>query len=286
MAMDGNSAAGAPRFTVGGTITASLSAVFANILRFLAIILVIGVPVTVLIVLGSMIMIGGAAIERNVEITLGNAGSTLQILFIFFAIFLGMLAYFLIQAALTHGTLQHLRGQRASIGACISSGFAALPRVFLASLILTVIAGLAVFLLFFVLQGLFSDGGGAAVGIILMLILFAVILYAVVLIWVFVPAIVVERAGALECFGRSMELTKGHRWGIFAILLLVGAANWVISLLSQFLSEVAPVAGGVIDIASGLFFLAFGSVIAAVGYYYLRAEKEGVQIDDLAGVFD
>jgi hypothetical protein len=35
-----------------------------------------------------------------------------------------------------------------------------------------------------------------------------------------------------------------------------------------------------------LFFSAFACVLAAVGYYYLRAEKEGIIIDDLAKVFD
>jgi hypothetical protein len=123
-------------------------------------------------------------------------------------------------------------------------------------------------------------------GLIIALGFAAGFLYAVTLIWVFVPAIVVERAGALECFGRSMELTKGHRWGIFGILVLITVANWLISLASQALTQVAPVAGSVIDVASGLFFMALGPVLAAVGYYYLRAEKEGVAIDDVVSVFD
>jgi hypothetical protein len=45
-------------------------------------------------------------------------------------------------------------------------------------------------------------------------------------------------------------------------------------------------AGSVIDIVSGLFFSALGSVLAAVGYYTLRVAKEGVQIDDVVKVFD
>lgn len=31
---------------------------------------------------------------------------------------------------------------------------------------------------------------------------------------------------------------------------------------------------------------AFSSVLVAVGYYYLRAEKEGINADDIARVFD
>ena len=43
MTMDGN-AAGAPRFAVGSVISTSLSVLFANVLRFLAVILAVGVP--------------------------------------------------------------------------------------------------------------------------------------------------------------------------------------------------------------------------------------------------
>jgi hypothetical protein len=286
MAMGGNSAAGGPLFSVGGVITASLSVVFINALRFLAIILIVAVPVAVLLILGTMVMMAGSMPTGGAGLSVAmEGGSAPQILFVIFAAFLGLLAYFLIQSALTYGALQYLRDRPASIGACLSNGLNALPRVLVASIVLFVVMGFSAFIAAFVIGGLLSSAGNV-LGVVVGLLLAAVFLFAVVLLWVFVPAIVVERAGPLECFTRSVALTKGHRWGIFGILLLVGVANWIISFISEKLGQVAPVVGGIIDIASSLFFMALGSVLAAVGYYYLRAEKEGVVIDDIVKVFD
>jgi hypothetical protein len=282
---------GAPRFSVGVVISTSLSMLIQNILRFLAIMLVVGVPVALLIGGGVAVMLmsgsdvtAGAGGGMNLKFAGGS--NTVQVLFIIFAGFLGVLAYFLIQAAITYGTLQSLSGRKATVGACIANGLNALPRILLASLVLfagVVVIGFVTMLFW----GLLASVGGAVIGIIGSLGLAVGILYIVVLIWVFVPAIVVERAGAVDCFSRSMALTQGHRWGIFGILALVFIANWVVSFISQALQSAgAAVAGSAIDIVSGLFFSALGSVLAAVGYYTLRAAKEGVQIDDVVKVFD
>jgi hypothetical protein len=274
-----------PRFTVGGVISAGLSVVFAYLFRFLAIILAAGLPLILLLGIGMAVLWAGAVSSGpGLNVKFEGDATAGQILFVILAAFLLLLIYFLIQSALTYGTLQHLRGRPVAIGACFSHGFNALPRVLLASILLVLglfVVGGAAALIFGLVVGGFGLGGilvGVAFG--------AGFLYVITLLWLFVPAIVVERAGAIECFGRSMELTKGHRWGIFGILVLVTIANWVISFASQALTEVAPAAGSVIDIASGLFFLALSPVLAAVGYYYLRAEKEGVAIDDVVRVFD
>ena len=281
MVMDGNR----PQFTVGGVISTSVSIVVANLFRFLVIILGVGVSVAVLLGIGAAVMaIGATPNGTGVNVTL-EGGSIARWLFIICALFLGLLAYFLIQSALTFGALQHLRGRPVAIGACFSNGFAALPRVFLASLMLFVVGGAVAWLAVMIAGTLFASAGGAA-GVVIGIGFAAAFLFVVVLIWVFVPAIVVERAGPYAAFSRSAALTKGRRWSIFGILLLVGVANWIISFVSQLLQSIAPVAGSAIDVASGLFFMALGSVLSAVGYYYLRAEKEGVAIDDVVTVFD
>ena len=274
----------APRFAVGGVISAGLSVVFANILRFLVIILAIGVPAVVLIVgCAAATMAGGFSQGDGFNFALNGSEVLTFLIFVVIA-FISLVAYLLIQAALAFGALQHLRGGPVSIGACLSNGLAALPRVVLASLVLAVVGGLIGIVVALILSVVMSALGlfGLIVGI-GAVVLF---LFAITMIWVFVPAIVVERAGALACFGRSMELTRGRRWQIFAILVLLTIANWVVSFISNALANVAPVVSGTVDVVSGLFFLALGSVMAAVGYYYLRAEKEGLGIDDIAAVFD
>jgi hypothetical protein len=286
MVLDGNARGGAPRFSVGTVISTSLSVLFANVWSFLVIMIAVGLPVAVLIGGAAMVMAAsvGAGLEGGVEFSF-QRGSGTQILFLIFIGILAVLAYLLIQAAVTYGALQSLRGRKAGIGACISSGLAALPRVFLAGLIFSVAMAIVVFILA-QLIGLLLSGGGVVTGILAGLATSAVFITIVIMFWVFVPAIVVERVGPIDCFARSMALTKGRRWAIFGILLLVFVANFVITKLSQFLAQIAPVAAGVIDFLAALFFFALSAVLAAVGYYYLRAEKEGVAIDDVVTVFD
>jgi hypothetical protein len=286
MSMDGSPTAGEPRFSVGGVISTALSVVFANLFRFLAVMLAIVAPVAALLfVLGTAMAKGMAADAPSTGAALQLPLNASQMLFFIIVFFTGLLAYFLVQAALAYGTLQTLRGRAAGIGACLSNALAAFPRIAIACLILVfaaAMAGVVAGLIASVLASVLGQGGGAVA----MIAIGAGLLTVMVLIWVFVPALVVERAGPLASFSRSAALTKGHRWGILGILALVGVANWVISYVSRALTEIAPIAGPVIDIASGLFFMALGSVMAAVGYYYLRAEKEGVAIDDVVAVFD
>ena len=44
-------------------------------------------------------------------------------------------------------------------------------------------------------------------------------LVLIVMFWVAVPALIVERRGILESFRRSRELTAGHRWSVFLVFV-------------------------------------------------------------------
>ena len=180
-------------------------------------------------------------------------------------------------AALSYGTFQDLSGRRASLGGCISGGFAMLPRVLVAGLIysLLLIVGFG----FFVVPGLIF----------------------MTMLWVLIPVIVVERPGLGASFARSRTLTRERRWGIFGLLALVFVVQevtaMVVGAMFGFVLAVAKGPGGVtvvmiqewgrtIGVMIGIPFVMFFSVMSAVGYYYLRAEKEGIAIGDIARVFD
>jgi hypothetical protein len=115
-----------------------------------------------------------------------------------------------------------------------------------------------------------------------------------VMFWVYVPAIVVENAGVTECFGRSRALTRGHRWGIFGMFLLLGVVIAGLELI--LFTQVEDVQAMAMAMTSGwmlwgisavsVVITAYAAVLTSVGYYYLRAEKEGVLIEDIAKVFD
>lgn len=281
MAVDGNPAGGGLRFTVGGVISISLAALFGNFFRMLGMMLVVFVPLVGLITVAAMIGLAGSADGLNFTINDPN-GAQVALFILFALLMLG--AWFLLQGALTLATLQHLQGQPPRIGDCLARGLRAMPVVFAASLLFVIVLGLLGLVAAMILGSLMAGLGAAAV--LIGLLFGAAVLYVYSIYWVFVPALLLEGAGILECFGRSAELTRGFRGKIFAILVLVAVANWVIAFANQLLVQAAPVAGSVIDIGSGLLFLALSPVLATVGYYHLRAEKEGLGVEDVVRVFD
>lgn len=65
---------------------------------------------------------------------------------------------------------------------------------------------------------------GVIVGLVLLIV--PAILFMVMFL-VTVPAYIEEKPGILGAFGRSRALTKGHRWGIFGMSLLVNIAFYI-----------------------------------------------------------
>lgn len=120
------------------------------------------------------------------------------------------------------------------------------------------------------------------------------------------PSLVMEKRGVFESLQRSRDLTRGHRWSIFGLLVVYFILSMIISVVVQSLSgaagvtttlastmngENAPITVTVV-LATLLSALANGlqGVVAAAGaasvYYELRTTKEGVAPDQLASVFD
>jgi hypothetical protein len=125
------------------------------------------------------------------------------------------------------------------------------------------------------------------VGIIIMVVAVVAAIALFINWWVIIPVVVVEKTGVIECFGRSRTLTAGNRWRILGLLIVVGIAQGVINLILQVIAHMGGLWVAVIlMLAISLFFIAFNAVLTAVGYYYLRSEKEGIVIDDIVRVFD
>jgi hypothetical protein len=244
------------RFAVGQVISTSIAIFLRNLVPFTVITGIVGIPYILVSLLGGS-SLDTSAIERTGQLPPGFWGMVAV------GALVSTLTYSLTQAAIVYGTVQDLRGQRASFGDCLSRGFAVLPRVLFAAILAGIGIGIGTMLL-------------VIPGLILM-----------VMWWVLVPSVVVEGVGVDKAFGRSGDLTRGHRWGIFGLLVLVWVVQWLVSLL---VGMVAVALGGVFlqiaNIVLELAFTAFACVLSAVGYYYLRAEKEGVIIDDIARVFD
>ena len=107
-------------------------------------------------------------------------------------------------------------------------------------------------------------------------------------LWVALPAVVIERGG-LRAITRSAELTRGFRWPIFGLALilvianfvLVSVAGWIVSalfadaLLSWGLMQFVAV------VVSGI----YGTAVS-VTYHDLRVLKEGADTRSVSAVFE
>ena len=121
--------------------------------------------------------------------------------------------------------------------------------------------------------------------------------------WVVIPAAVIERPGILRSFGRSLELTKGHRWKILAAFLLIVAAG----IAGQAVATEVLAPGGMAAFFSALpddsahrefipyligswivivVASAFEAVLVGVSYVLLRREKEQADMDQAVAAFD
>ncbi len=167
-------------------------------------------------------------------------------------------------AIILYAAFQHMRGLPVRLGESISRGLSRfLP---LLGLMLLSTLGVGLGLALFIIPG-----------IILM-----------VMWYVAVPVCVVERGGPVSSLGRSQELTKGHRWKLFGLYILIFLASLIGgSLLPVGAAAVAGGAGALIAqvIWQGIA-QAFGSVLIVVAYHDLRVAKEGIDIERIAVVFD
>ena len=182
----------------------------------------------------------------------------------------GLLGFFLVVAASTigsaslmHATFQHMRRWPVRL----ADSLHVVSRRFFPLIGLTFLAGLVVVL-----------------GLVL-LIVPGLILYT---IWfVGMPACVVEGRGPWMSLRRSQELTKGYRWKVFAlaVLLLIGdlGSSFATFELRGYEHPIAAI--GAEWIWSGLW-VAFSTIVITVAYCDLRVIKERADIDHISAVFD
>jgi hypothetical protein len=171
---------------------------------------------------------------------------------------------FVIQT-LTYGTVQGLRGRSVSIGDCLVQGGRRLP------------VGIVIGFLAYV---------GIVLGAVL-LIIPGIILFTM---WsVALPANTVERTGILASLSRSQELTRGRRWRVFGTILVPIVLSAVTSWILLGIFGFRAVGLQTFQIVSWLVHgveQAFSVCVFATLYYYLRRDKEGVDIEQIAAVFD
>jgi hypothetical protein len=108
-------------------------------------------------------------------------------------------------------------------------------------------------------------------------------------LFVATPACVVERLDPFRSMERSARLTRGHRWKIFGLLILVVIPFTVAGALFDELAEVAGL-GGVLasigQVVGNAIWEAIFAVLVIATYHDLRVAQEGVDTAEVAAVFD
>jgi hypothetical protein len=252
-------AASAPaqQFTIGNVLETSFRVLGRNIVPFGVLSLGVGVL--------SLVAIGAGAGYFIWTLTSDQASRhLLPMILAGVGIFVVVIvATNLVTAALSYGVFQDLRGQRAGFGACLSRGVASILPVMVASLLFALLVWLG--MLFLIVPG--------------------VIVWLTC--WLYIPVIVVEKRGILESLRRSAFLARGRRWRMFGLWLVVVIASQLsTTIVQQISAAVIGNWGGVVTYIWYAVTTAFMAVMTAVSYYYLRVDKEGIAIDDIAAVFD
>jgi hypothetical protein len=272
-------------FRVGRVISQSASVLTGNFPTLFLIGVIAYLPIQ-LSALWFTMQSGGLATGAVSPAQVGIAA----LLFLFAMIVFSLFA----QAVILHAAFQNMRNQPANIFESLKVGL----RRFFSVLLLGIMMGLLMVLVFAAL----SMAGAAVVGIygfattvatiavtILAFVLGIATMAILYTMWfVAVAACVVERRGPFAAMGRSKQLTKGYRWRIFGLILLVFFVSIVVSVLIELVLR--PAAGTIltflVTVAWTAIWGAYYAVSAAVSYHDLRVAKEGVDIEQIVAVFD
>ncbi|MEP5950143.1 MAG: hypothetical protein ABJ249_00970 [Lentilitoribacter sp.] len=244
---------------VGAIISNSFSILFKNFPKVLA----LGFIGSLIVFLSDFLLLGA-----NKTLSFGdpsasepsNVGAFLASLAI------TMLIYSLTSALLIQLAYDAKLGRRNSIGTYIRFALPAVLPIAILSLVVGLLAAIG------------------AIG----LIIGAFFVYA--MFYVMAPVAVIERTG-FGSLRRSVQLTKGYLWSIVGLLLLIYLTFTVLAAMFSFIDVVLANIGGSIFagiatiILNGLSY-AFGGIIGALVYARLREIKEGVDVDQIAAVFD
>jgi hypothetical protein len=135
----------------------------------------------------------------------------------------------------------------------------------------------------------------------LLMIGFILLFFPALMIWcaliVALPVLVQERAGIFRAMARSRALTRGSRWRIFLLVILIWILSMMVSGVTGAIGATTTSFDGtsviqnpiVSGLASALGSTVTGlvtTVLVAALYVELREVKEGAATADLATVFD
>ena len=126
-------------------------------------------------------------------------------------------------------------------------------------------------------------GNGILLGIAVLIGLVLLIvpgLYLLTIWAVTAPAIVVERRGAIEAFGRSQELVRGQGWPVFGAIVLAFLILVVFGIAAALIGAAIAGVGGAIalTIVANVLAAPFAALVSSVLFFKLRGEPPAADI--------
>jgi hypothetical protein len=179
-------------------------------------------------------------------------------------LFLFLILNTLAQAVIVYGAFQAMRGRAVNLVECLRVG---LGRFFpIIGLVICAYFAIWIGLIFLIVPGIILG----------------------IMWYVATPVCVVEQKGPLASLGRSSEITKGHRWKIFGMVLLLLI---VAAVVGGIIGALLGLTGSPILVALGTLawtgaWGAFYAIFGVVTYHDLRVAKEGVDTEQITSVFD
>lgn len=261
--------AGAARATAGTAISNAFSAWMQNLIPFSLLSLLIHVP---------YFLFGWWTFSATL--------TDEQLAWVGLVDWLGpLLLQLILTASVVFGVVNRLRGVREGMGRAFVQGLRRTGPALLVSLVIALPTVAAVLLAVLTLESAF-----------LLLLIVQVVVYVV--FFVAIPAVVVERPGALGlgALGRSLFLTRGRRGTVFGAILLqvlvviglsIPVGLFGFALFPDEYHEGAPLTFRAFLFTAGFqaLILPFNACVPAVIYFLLRREKEGYEVENVAEVF-
>lgn len=253
-------------FSIGDIIKTTLSVYFNNLPAFLPLSLIVLVPSFLVVLLPESSSFNDPPILPDLD---ADPAAASEAMFPYYIVsaredLVGWLCGFLLHGALAYGVVRHLRGGHVGLLESLVQLVARAVPVLGVAMIVAVVTGFGFLLL--IVPGV----------------------WLTMVLWVALPAVVIERGG-LRAITRSAELTRGFRWPIFGLALilvianfvLVSVAGWIVSALFTDALLTWGLMQFVAVVVSGI----YGTAVS-VTYHDLRVLKEGADTRSVSAVFE
>jgi hypothetical protein len=246
-------------FSISRVISRAFDVVGRNLVTFFLLALIVQIPLSIINYYNVVTTPAGLSQQELLARTFAPQMLAAALIYVVLAVVL--------QAAILRGAITSLGGKPASLAECLSTGL----RVFFPMIGITILTVL---------------------GVVLGFILLIVPGIMLALRWsVGIPVRIMEGPGVLKAMGRSAELTRGHRWAIFGVLIVFGLISIGLSIVLGLVTATAGATGSgqmvavVMSAITGMISLVLTSAASASIYSELRTIKDGVGAEHLAAVF-